>query len=116
MRRVQIGLGMLMVLLGTAEVQAQQAVKITSPDGFPLNAMYYASETSGPGVLLLHQCDRRGSLTGFETLAEELVARGFHVLIPDYRTYGESVNDALPAGAWRQAGPLRFQYQGSGQP
>ena len=105
MPRTRIGLGLILVLLAAPQLQAQRAVKITSPDGFALHANYYRSQTPGPGVLLLHQCDREGPLSGFEGLGQALMDLGFHVLIPDYRTYGQSVDDTFSAGAWRLAGP-----------
>lgn len=105
MRRVPGGLSMLLLLWGTASAQAQHEAEIAAYDGFSLGALYYAAEAPGPGILLLHQCDRRGPATGFEGLAAELRRRGFHVLVLDYRTYGQSVGDAFPAGAWQRAGP-----------
>lgn len=68
-------------------------VKITSADGFILNAFYYDPVSEGPGVLLIHQCDRKGEKTGYEELASALVKEGFHVLILDKRGYGKSRDD-----------------------
>ena len=104
MKYINIFICMLFVLMATGEAHAQKSVKITGQDGFPLNAMYYAGKSSGPGILLLHQCDRDGISTGYEKLAEELRSRGFHVLIPDYRTYGASLSDSFPAGEWQKSG------------
>jgi dienelactone hydrolase len=41
----------------------------------------------------LHQCDRRGPLTGYEQLAERLARAGFNVLVPDGRGFGDSRNE-----------------------
>jgi dienelactone hydrolase len=61
---------------------------IPAPDGTKLAATYYAGEKPGPGILLLHQCNKdRSSWNG---LAERLAREGFHVLTVDYRGYGES--------------------------
>jgi dienelactone hydrolase len=61
---------------------------IAAPDGTKLAATYYAGEKPGPGILLLHQCNKdRSSWNG---LAESLAREGFHVLTLDYRGYGES--------------------------
>jgi dienelactone hydrolase len=72
-----------------AQVEARQ-VTIESADKFLLKAKYYSSGKTGPGILLLHQCDRRGPLTGYEQLAERLTREGFNVLVPDSRGFGES--------------------------
>lgn len=63
-------------------------VRISSSDGFKLSGVFHAAKSSGPGVLLLHQCDREGMLTGYERLAELLSDCGFHVLTIDYKGQG----------------------------
>jgi len=75
-----------------AQVGTKQ-VTIESADKFLLKARYYSSGKAGPGILLLHQCDRRGPLTGYEQLAETLAREGFNVLVPDSRGFGESKNE-----------------------
>ena len=61
---------------------------ISAPDGTKLAATYYSGDKPGPGILLLHQCNKdRSSWRG---LAEGLARAGFHVLTMDYRGYGES--------------------------
>ena len=61
---------------------------IPAPDGTKLAATYYSGDKPGPGILLLHQCNKdRSSWNG---LAEQLAREGFHVLTVDYRGYGES--------------------------
>jgi len=67
-----------------------KTVSFSSTDGFLLKAKYYSAGKIGSGILLLHQCDRRGKLTGYETLAKVLSENGFHVLVPDSRGFGES--------------------------
>ena len=63
-------------------------VTLKAADGTKLAATYYAGEKPGPGILLLHQCNKdRSSWNG---LAESLARRGFHVLTMDYRGFGES--------------------------
>ena len=63
-------------------------VSLQAGDGTKLAATYYAGEKPGPGILLLHQCNRdRSSWNG---LAENLAKAGFRVLTLDYRGYGES--------------------------
>ena len=59
-----------------------------SPDGIALKASYFPAGRPGPGLLLLHACNRdRSSWNG---LAAAAAARGFHVLALDYRGYGQS--------------------------
>jgi Tol biopolymer transport system component/dienelactone hydrolase len=69
-------------------------VSILSEDGFRLKATLYSAGAPGPGMLLLHQCNRQGPLTGYESLAPRLAQRGFQVLVLDSRGFGESRNDA----------------------
>ncbi len=83
---------LLLLIMSTnifAQVEVRQ-VSIASNDRFQLQAKYYFGATGGPGILLLHQCDREGPLTGYEKLAGKLAGAGFNVLVPDRRGYGES--------------------------
>ena len=61
---------------------------VAAPDGTKLAVTYYAGDAPGPGILLLHQCNRDRSV--WKGLAESLARAGFHVLTLDYRGYGES--------------------------
>jgi dienelactone hydrolase len=66
-------------------------ITVTAPDGVALQATYFSPGRPGPGILLLHQCNRdRASWAPFAT---EAAARGYHVLTLDYRGYGESGGD-----------------------
>ena len=67
---------------------AGRTIDLTSPDGIALKASYFAAGRPGPGVLLLHACNRDRS--SWHGLATALAARGFHVLAVDYRGYGQS--------------------------
>ncbi len=64
------------------------AASLAAPDGTKLAATYYSGGKAGPGILLLHQCNRDRS--SWNALAEELARKGFHVLTMDYRGYGQS--------------------------
>jgi dienelactone hydrolase len=67
---------------------AAQTIDLKSPDGIALKASYFSSDRPGPGLLLLHACNRdRSSWNGLATAA---AARGFRVLALDYRGYGQS--------------------------
>ena len=62
------GLIVLLSLLPGQVLGQQRTVQVISRDGFALSAEYYAPAQPGPGILLLHQCDRRGPMTGYEAL------------------------------------------------
>jgi dienelactone hydrolase len=74
-----------------APVLAQPAtspVTLKAPDGIVLKATYYSPGKPGPGLVLLHQCNRdRAAWAAFGKAAS---ARGYHVIAMDYRGYGES--------------------------
>ena len=83
--------------LAPALAMAQQPSTTSKPvtlkasDGIVLQATYFSPGRPGPGIVLLHQCNRgRGSWTGFATQA---AARGYHVIALDYRGFGESGGD-----------------------
>src|SRR5690242_3965299 len=93
MRRSVCLFGALALLIAGASVSAAEPVTgspatITAPDGTKLAATYYAGDEPGPGILLLHQCNKDRS--SWNALAERLSRGGFHVLTMDYRGYGES--------------------------
>jgi dienelactone hydrolase len=68
-------------------VRAESVVDLTAADGTKLKATYYAAKP-GPGVLLLHQCNRQRKI--WDGLAQQLAAAGINVLTLDYRGFGES--------------------------
>jgi dienelactone hydrolase len=67
---------------------AQRIVDLTATDGTKLKATYFATAKPGPGVLLLHQCNRQRKV--WDGLAQQLAAVGINVLTLDYRGFGES--------------------------
>ena len=67
---------------------AERAVDLTASDGTKLKASYFPAAQPGPGVLLLHQCNR--DRTVWEGLATQLAASGMNVLTLDMRGFGES--------------------------
>ena len=67
---------------------AARIVSLTTPDGIVLKATYFDAGKPGPGVLLLHQCNRQRKV--WDGLAERLASSGINVLTLDYRGYGES--------------------------
>jgi dienelactone hydrolase len=80
-------------LVSAWAVAAQQApaprvVDLTSPDGVKLKGTFFASAATGPGVLLLHQCNRQRKV--WDDLASRLTAAGINVMTVDLRGYGDS--------------------------
>ena len=67
---------------------APRVVELTAADGAKLKATYFAAAAPGPGVLLLHQCNRQRKV--WDDLGARLAAAGINVLTLDYRGYGES--------------------------
>jgi len=65
-----------------------RTIDLTSPDGIALKASYFSAGRPGPGLLLLHACNRDRS--SWNDLATAAAARGFHVLAVDYSGYGQS--------------------------
>jgi dienelactone hydrolase len=90
--RILIVAGVLLAALYGRPVTAQsRAVDLTAPDGLNLKASLYSASSRGPGVLLLHQCNRQRAI--WNDLAQRLAASGIHVLTVDLRGFGESGGD-----------------------
>ena len=70
---------------------AQRTVDLTASDGTKLKTSYFAAAKPGPGVLLLHQCNRQRKV--WDSLAQQLAQAGINVLTFDYRGFGESAGD-----------------------
>ena len=71
-----------------AEKAAEKIVDLTAADGTKLKATYFAAGKPGPGVLLLHQCNRQRKV--WDELAQQLATAGINVLTFDLRGFGES--------------------------
>ena len=78
----------LLLITAAAASATQSVVDITVPDGISLKATYFSAGKPGPGVLLLHQCNRQRKV--WDGLAQQLSAAGINVLTVDYRGFGES--------------------------
>lgn len=83
-----LGVFLFALLCVSTAVAAERVVDLTAPDGLTLKATYFPAAGPGPGVLLLHQCNRQRKV--WDDLARQLSAAGIHVLTFDYRGYGES--------------------------
>ncbi len=92
-----------------AQVELQYA-DIAAPDGVKLKASYYSPGKPGPGVLLLHQCNRDRS--AWNDLAALLAASGIHVLTFDYRGFGESPGERFGSLPPEKAAAMREHWPG----
>ena len=83
-------LGVFLLTLTAAAQQppAARVIDLKASDGAILKASYFAAAKSGPGVLLLHQCNRQRKV--WDDLARQLAAAGINVLTFDLRGFGES--------------------------
>ena len=102
----------------SSALPAERIVDLTAADGTKLKATYFAAAKHGPGVLLLHQCNRQRKV--WDGLAERLAAAGINVLTLDLRGFGESGGEpvdklspqraAQEAEKWPADIDLAFQY------
>jgi dienelactone hydrolase len=108
--------------LSAAPAAAQsRVVDLTASDGLALKATFVSASSRGPGVLLLHQCNRQRAI--WNDLAQRLAAAGIHVLTMDLRGFGESAGDRFekaPAAVqakqqtqWPADIDVAFQYLSS---
>jgi dienelactone hydrolase len=119
---MRLVLGVLIVTLVAADASAQpRIVDLAASNGVTLKATLYPASSRGPGVLLLHQCNRERS--AWNDLAQRLSSAGLHVLTMDLRGYGDSGGgrfNQLPRaeqlkqqGLWPADIDLAFQYLAS---
>ena len=83
------------------EPRAPKVTDLTTADGTKLKVSYFAADKPGPGVLLLHQCNRQRRI--WDGLALQLQAAGINVLTLDLRGFGESGGDPQPKLTPQQA-------------
>jgi dienelactone hydrolase len=75
--------------VATAGAQAtKRDADLTAPDGVKLKVTCYSAGKAGPGVLLMHQCNRDRKT--WDSLATQLSRAGINVLTVDNRGFGES--------------------------
>jgi len=87
-----LGFLMLVAVGAAQQTSTPRVVDLTATDGTKLKATFFSAGKSGPGVLLLHQCN--GQRKGWDGLATQLAAAGISVVTLDYRGYGESEGKA----------------------
>jgi len=85
----------LSLLLAALSTPAQQprVLDLTSSDGTTLKATFFPAANPGPGLLLLHQCNRQRKV--WDDLAQKLAASGINVLTFDFRGFGESAGTPI---------------------
>lgn len=89
---------------------AERVVDLTAKDGAKLKATYFAAGKTGPGVLLLHQCNR--DRKAWDGLAQQLNAAGINVLTLDYRGFGESAGVPHDKATPQQQADLAAKWPG----
>ena len=89
---------------------AERVVDLTAKDGANLKATYFAAGKPGPGVLLLHQCNRDRKV--WNGLAQQLNAAGINVLTLDYRGFGESAGVPHEKATPQQTADLVAKWPG----
>jgi dienelactone hydrolase len=92
---------------GVSTWSAERVVDLTTADGTKLKASYFAAAKPGPGVLLLHQCNRQRKI--WDGLAQQLAAAGINVLTLDYRGFGESDGDRFDKLPPQQAAQIQAE-------
>ncbi|MGH9524436.1 MAG: dienelactone hydrolase family protein [Terriglobales bacterium] len=66
----------------------ERVIDLTSSDGTHLKGTYYSAGKTGPGVLLLHQCNKDRKI--WDSLARQIAASGMNVLTFELRSFGDS--------------------------
>lgn len=84
---------------------AERVVDLAANDGTKLKATFFAAAKPGPGVLLLHQCNRQRKV--WNGLAQQLASAGINVLTLDYRGYGESGGERFDKLPPQEAGRIQ---------
>jgi dienelactone hydrolase len=83
---------------------------LTAPDGVKLKVTYYSAGKPGPGVLLLHQCNRDRQT--WDSLAAQLSQAGIHVLTVDNRGFGESGGERYDSATVEQRIATQAKWPG----
>jgi pimeloyl-ACP methyl ester carboxylesterase len=72
----------------SGQVPTPRTVGLTAPDGLKLKGTFYAAAAPGPGLLLLHPCNRQRKV--WDGLATRLTAADVNVMTVDLRGFGDS--------------------------
>lgn len=104
---------LLFVLAGAASsllFAAERVVDLTVADGTKLKATFFSADKPGPGVLLLHQCNRQRKV--WDGLANQLAGAGINVLTLDLRGFGESGGTPMQQATPEQARETQDKWPG----
>ncbi len=77
-------------------------------DGATIHALHFKAEQPKGVILYLH--GNAGSLRSWGSVAEELIAHGYDVLIPDYRGYGKSTGTITSEQVLHHDAALAYTY------
>jgi dienelactone hydrolase len=88
----------------------ERNVDLTASDGTKLTGTYFSAGKAGPGVLLLHQCNRQRKV--WDGLAQQLAAAGINVFTFDYRGFGESGGKPEDKSTPAEIGAQRGKWPG----
>lgn len=91
-----------------AQRKMERDVDFTSADGTKLKGTFFAAAKPGPGVLLLHQCNKDRKV--WDPLPEQLAAAGINVLTFDLRSFGESEGKPQAQMTPQEAGASARQW------
>lgn len=72
---------------------AATSLPLELEDGVTLDATYFAGSQPGPGLLFLNMCDPSRDQSEWNDVATALAHKGYHILIFDYRGFGQSDGD-----------------------
>ncbi len=104
-------LSWLLVLgLSAPALSVERAVDLTASDGTKLKATFFRAGKAGPGVLLLHQCNRQRKV--WDGLAQQLANSGINVLTLDLRGFGESGGIRADKATPQQAQEAQAKWPG----
>jgi dienelactone hydrolase len=108
--RKMVCITFLVISVASLTFGRQRTIDLTATDGTQLKATYFSAERAGPGVLLLHQCNRQRKV--WDGLAEQLAAAGISVLTLDYRGFGESGGVRFDKATPQQAQEAQAKWPG----
>ena len=106
----QICMTLFVIAVSSLTFASQRTIDLTATDGMPLKATYFSADRPGPGVLLLHQCNRQRKV--WSGLAQQLTAAGINVLTLDYRGFGESGGVKFEKATPQQAQEAQGKWPG----
>jgi len=79
-----------LVFFASTLLAEKKEVTIAAEDGFQLKGTLHSAVRTGPGILLLHQCNADRQI--YDNVATMLSAAGYHALALDFRGFGGSRN------------------------